>query len=186
MATFHINAKLHFNWVSSSLPPTHSLWFSCPSTPFLHLTHPATAPPSVVHSLQYKQTRMWANAQRDGRPAEHRWRPLVNAAKFGLRPLLECHAVMLLRRDTRWNMMGCPKPTNRSKPLVGRCSPYCGDIWRTYCCLTSFSPIVDTCLGCKDIARQSCAMVPRWQFLANFFGSCIFNEPRAAHFRPAF
>jgi len=30
-----------------------------------------------------KQTRMWANAQRDGRPAEHRWRPLFNAAKFG-------------------------------------------------------------------------------------------------------
>jgi len=25
---------------------------------------------------------MWANAQRDGRPAEHRWRPLFYAAKF--------------------------------------------------------------------------------------------------------
>jgi len=25
---------------------------------------------------------MWANAQR-GRPTEHRWRPLFNAAKFG-------------------------------------------------------------------------------------------------------
>jgi len=29
-----------------------------------------------------KKTRMWANAQPDGRPAEHRWRPLFNAAKF--------------------------------------------------------------------------------------------------------
>jgi len=28
-------------------------------------------------------TRTWANAQRDGRPAEYRWRPLFNAAKFG-------------------------------------------------------------------------------------------------------
>jgi len=28
-------------------------------------------------------TRMWANAQPGGRPAEHRWRPLLNAAKFG-------------------------------------------------------------------------------------------------------
>jgi len=28
-------------------------------------------------------TRMWANAQRDGRPAEYRWRTLFNAAKFG-------------------------------------------------------------------------------------------------------
>ena len=28
-------------------------------------------------------TRMWANAQPDGRPVEHRWRPLFNAPKFG-------------------------------------------------------------------------------------------------------
>jgi len=28
-------------------------------------------------------TRKWANAQRDGRPAEHKWRPLFNAANFG-------------------------------------------------------------------------------------------------------
>ena len=28
-------------------------------------------------------SRMRANAQRDGRPAEYRWRPLFNAAKFG-------------------------------------------------------------------------------------------------------
>jgi len=35
--------------------------------------------------LRQKQhtTRMWANAQPDGRPAEHRWRPLFNVAKFG-------------------------------------------------------------------------------------------------------
>jgi len=29
-----------------------------------------------------ERTRMWANTQRDGRPAEYRWRPLFNAAKF--------------------------------------------------------------------------------------------------------
>jgi len=32
---------------------------------------------------------MWANAQRDGRPAEHKWRPLFNPAKFGWRTLLD-------------------------------------------------------------------------------------------------
>jgi len=43
----------------------------------------------IVHKLtatwpnNNKLTRMWANAQLDGRPAEHRWRPLFNAAKFG-------------------------------------------------------------------------------------------------------
>ena len=40
-------------------------------------------------SMIQKPTRMWANAQRDGRSAEHRWRPLFNAAKFGRRPLLD-------------------------------------------------------------------------------------------------
>jgi len=34
-------------------------------------------------------TRMWANAERDGRPAEHRWCPLFNAAQFGWHPLLD-------------------------------------------------------------------------------------------------
>jgi len=33
--------------------------------------------------ISAKITRMWANAQPDGRPAKHRWRPLFNAAKFG-------------------------------------------------------------------------------------------------------
>ena len=32
--------------------------------------------------------------------------------------------------------------------------------------LNKFFPIVDMCLSCEDIARQSCAMVPRWRFLA--------------------
>jgi len=40
-------------------------------------------------------TRMWGNAQCDGRPAKYRWRPLFNAAKFGWRPLLKCRAVTL-------------------------------------------------------------------------------------------
>ena len=132
----------------------------------------------------YIRTRMWANAQRDVRPAEYRWRPLFNAAKFGWRPLLECRAVTLPRRQTRWNLQGCPKLTKWSQPLVGQSSPYYGDMWRRYCCLTFF-PIVNTCLICKDIARQSCAMVPRWRFLTTF-ASYICSEPRAAHFRPAF
>jgi len=30
-----------------------------------------------------KELEMWANVQRNSRPAEYRWRPLFNAAKFG-------------------------------------------------------------------------------------------------------
>ena len=42
----------------------------------------------ILHGLPFNpQSRqiileMWANAQRDGRPAEHRWHPLFNATKF--------------------------------------------------------------------------------------------------------
>ena len=119
---------------------------------------------------------MWASAQRDGRPAEYRWRPLFNAAKFGWRPLLKCRAVTLPRRETGWNLQGCPKLTKRSQPLVRWSSLYCGDMWRRYCCLTSFFPIVDTCLSCEDIARQSCGMMPDGVFCvilrAVFSASC--------------
>ena len=48
-------------------------------------------------------TRMWANAQPDGRPAKHRWRPLFNTAKFGWRSPLDCRAVTLRRRESCWN-----------------------------------------------------------------------------------
>jgi len=60
------------------------------------------------------RTRMWANAKRDGRPAEYRGRPLFSAAKFGWLPLLGCRAVSLSRRETRWNVLGCPKLANIS------------------------------------------------------------------------
>ena len=33
--------------------------------------------------MKENKTRMWASAQRDGRAAEYRCRPLINAAKFG-------------------------------------------------------------------------------------------------------
>jgi len=123
-----------------------------------------------------KQTRMWANAQRDGRPAEYRWRPLFNAAKFGSRPLLECCAVTLPRRETRWNLQGWPKLANRSQPLVGRSSPYYQDVCTRCCSLIKKFPIVDTCLISEEVARQSCAMVPTWQF----FSSCI-SASRVQH-----
>ena len=39
----------------------------------------------VSRSKQHlkSQLEMWANAERDGRPAEYRWHPLFNAAKYG-------------------------------------------------------------------------------------------------------
>jgi len=57
-----------------------------------------------IHST--KQTRMWANAQCDGRPAEYRWRPVFNTAKFGSHPLLKCRAVTLPKYEST-RLGGC-------------------------------------------------------------------------------
>jgi len=46
--------------------------------------------------------------------------------------------------------------------------------------LNNFFPIVDMCLGCEDIARQICAMVPRWRFLATFLHP-VFSASRMQH-----
>jgi len=65
----------------------------------------------MLHRSLYQLTRMLANAQRDGRPAEYRWRPLFNATTFGWHPLfnattfgwhplLKYRAVTLPRRKT--------------------------------------------------------------------------------------
>jgi len=116
-----------------------------------------------------KKLEMWANAQRDGHPAKYRWRPLFNAAKFGWHPLLECRALTVPRHETLWNLQGCPKLPDRSQLQVGQSSPYCEDMWRRYCHLTSFFPIVDTCLSCKDIARQVMRWCPDGDY-GNFLG----------------
>jgi len=43
--------------------------------------------------------------------------------------------------------------------------------------LNKFFPIVNMCLSCGDIARQNCAMVPRWWFLATFL-RLVFSASR--------
>jgi len=49
--------------------------------------------PATNHYCIVYLTRMWANAQRDGRPAKYKWRPVFNAAKFRWRSVPECRAV---------------------------------------------------------------------------------------------
>ena len=71
-----------------------NLWLQFPHFPIPSVSaekrvHYMPIPWHQYHLLRKKgrkienKTRMWANAHRDGRPAEYRWRPLFNAAKFG-------------------------------------------------------------------------------------------------------
>ena len=65
---------------------------------------------------------------------------------------------------------GVPQtPEPISATIVGRSSPYCADMCRRYCCLTSFFPIIDACRSCEDSARQSSAIVHKWRFLRPVF-----------------
>jgi len=46
--------------------------------------------------------------------------------------------------------------------------------------LKKFFPIVDMCLSCEDIVRQSYAMVHRWQIFGDFLGHA-FPVSRVQH-----
>ena len=91
------------------------------------------------------------------------WLPCSNAAKTR-RPL---------------KLAGVPKLPDRSQPLVGRSSPYCGGHLEEILLLNNF-PIVDTCVSCEDIARQSCTMVRRWRLFGDFLRPA-FSASRVQH-----
>jgi len=101
-----------------------------------------------------QSTRMWANAQRGGRPVEYRWRPLFDALKFGWRPLRVTRSNAAKKRKPL-KFAGVPKLANRSQPSVGRSSPCCEDIWRRYRCLTSFFYSAPQCSHCKRCTSYS-------------------------------
>ena len=54
---------------------------------------------------------MWANAQRDGRPAEHMWRPLFNAAKFWLTPTTRVPCSNVAKTRIPLKFAGVPQTT---------------------------------------------------------------------------
>jgi len=46
--------------------------------------------------------------------------------------------------------------------------------------LNKYFPIVNTCLSCEDIARQSCGMVPRWRLFGDSLHA-VFSASRTQH-----
>jgi len=129
------------------------------------------------------QTIMWANAHRGDRPAEYRWRPLVQRRKVWLtRPTRVPYSNAAKTRNPL-KLDGVPQATEPiSAAIVGRSAPYCEDTWGRYCCLKSFffRLSIQSCFGCEDSARQTCAMVRRWRFFASFLRP-IFPLSRVQH-----
>ena len=87
--------------------------------------------------IKSSKTRMWANAQRDGRPAECRCRPLFNAANW-LTPTtrVPCSNAVKTRKPLKF--AGVPQINQRISAANGPKSPYCKNVWGRYCCLTNF------------------------------------------------
>ena len=112
---------------------------------------------------------MWTNAQRDGRPAEYRWRPVFNAAVW-LTPTTRVPCSNAAKTRNPLKLPGVPQTNETISDASG---PKFIILWghvEEILLLNRFFLIVDTCLSCEDIARQSCGMVPRWRFLATFLG----------------
>ena len=94
--------------------------------------------------------------------------PSVQRRKVWLMPTTRCRAVTLPRRETQLKFAVVPQT---GQPISAASRPKFTILWEhveDILVLNKFFPIVDKCLSCEDIARQSCAMVPRWRFLATF------------------
>ena len=130
---------------------------------------------------------MWANAQHAGRPAEYRWRPLFNAAVW----LTPSTRVPCSNAAKTRNPLKLPVVPQTNETISAASGPkftiLCGDV-EEILLLNKFFPIVDKCLSCEDIARQSCRMVLDGDFWLIFwvlhlqraacstFQTCILNS----------
>jgi len=123
---------------------------------------------------------MWANAQRDGRPAEYRRRPLFNAAVW----LTPTTRVPCSNATKTRNPLKLPWVPQTNEMISAASGPKFTILWghveEILLLNKFFFPIVNTCLSCEDIARQSCGIVPRWRFLATFLGPA-FAASRVQH-----
>ena len=118
---------------------------------------------------------MWANAQRDGRPAEYRWRPLFNLAKFGWRQLLECRACSNAANTRNpLKFAGVPQTRQRISAISG---PKFTILRRNMEEVLLFNKFFSDCRYMPSLQRYSatiCAMVPKWRFLRPvFFTPCV-------------
>ena len=113
---------------------------------------------------------MSANAKRDGRPAEYRWRPLFNAAVW-LTPntRMPCSNAAMKRNPLKF------AGVRQTRQQISAASVPKFTILRRHVeeilLLNMFFQIVDACLSCEDIARQSLGMIPRWRLLRPVFAA---------------
>jgi len=182
---------------------------------------------------------MWADAQRDDRPTQHRWRSLLNATvrltptarvpcnrpnaanvveckiwtqsefctwqnsvrgQESLKMYIQCtspgdgqtsckvwltsvaHRRCSKQAKTRNRLkFACVPQTRQQISSVSK--PKFTILWahvEEILLFNRFFPIVDMCVSCEDIARQSCAMVPIWRIFGYLLGPA-FPASRVQH-----
>ena len=93
------------------------------------------------------QLEMWANAHRDSSPVEYRWRPLTPTTS------VPCSNAAKMRNPLKF--AGVPQTRQQiSDTSAPKFTILQGHVGETLL-FTKFFPIVDMCLSCKYIARQS-------------------------------
>ena len=120
-------------------------------------------------------SRMWANAQRDGRPIQVA--PSVQHHKVWLMPTTRVPCSNAAKTQNMLKLAGVPQTPEQISAVSG---PKFAILWghmEEVLLLTNFFPIVNTCLSCEDRACQSCAMVCRWQI----FGALLRPAFAASH-----
>jgi len=122
---------------------------------------------------------MWAIAQCDGRPAECRWRPLFNAAVW-LTPTTRVPCSNAAKTPNALKLPGLPQTNEMISAASGPKFAILRGHVQEISLLNKFFQIVDTCLSCEDIARQNCAMVPKWRFLTTFLRP-VFSASHVQH-----
>ena len=106
--------------------------------------------------------------------------PSVQRRKVWLTPNTEMSCSNAAKTLNPLKFAGVPQTRQQISAASGPMFTILQDMWRRYSCLTSFFPIVDTCLSCEDIARQSFGMVPRWRLFGDFLRA-VFSASRAQH-----
>jgi len=147
------------------------------------IDHFGDIPPSQPLDIVLKKTRMWASDQRDGRPAEYRWRSLFNGAKSAGRSLL----VLRSNAAKTWNPLKFAGVPQTPEPISAVSGPKVtilrGHVEEVLLFSTFFR--LSMCLSCKDIGQRSHAMVRRWRIFLHpvFSASCM---QQVSDFHPKF
>ena len=127
---------------------------------------------------------MSANAQGDGRPAEHGWRPLFDVAVWlTLTTFMLCSNAAKTRSPLKFG-----GASQTGKPISAASRPKFTILWGHVEDILLLNKFFSDCRYVPSLRRYSRTKLcdgAQMAIFGDFFCVCVFSEPRAAGFRPA-